>query len=192
MSVLSIDTQPPSSADVRALRSHVSGEIVLPCDAAWDGARQAWNLAVDQRPFAVARVGSTDDVAEIVRFARVHGLRIAPQGTGHGASALPDLEDANLVRAERMRGVEIGAAARQARVEAEPLRGNSFVVVEAVSPARRATVPSWSHRSGRSARRWTLRRRAADGVAAPAHGSAQAGAGCRRRDVPRRPCRRGC
>lgn len=38
---------------VAALRERV-GEVVAPGDAAWDEARAAWNLAVEQRPVAVA------------------------------------------------------------------------------------------------------------------------------------------
>ena len=48
----------------------IDGRIATPDDADWDEARQAWNLAADQRPSAVAFVESADDVAEVVRFAR--------------------------------------------------------------------------------------------------------------------------
>jgi FAD/FMN-containing dehydrogenase len=142
MSILSIDTQPPSGADIRALRVRVTGEIVLPGDSEWDTARLAWNLAVDQRPFAVTLAESAEDVAAIVEFARVHGLRVAPQSTGHGAAALDSLEDAILVKTERMRRVEIDAAARRARVEGgavwsdvvEPAAEQGFVVLHGSSP----------------------------------------------------------
>jgi hypothetical protein len=40
-------------AGLRDLGERIAGEIVLPGDVAWDAARQAWNLAVDQRPVAV-------------------------------------------------------------------------------------------------------------------------------------------
>src|SRR5689334_10543245 len=136
MSVLSLDTQPPSGVDIHALRSRLDGCLVVPGDPRWDEARRAWNLAVDQRPFAVALVESSQDVVELVDFARVHGLRIAPQGTGHGASAIASLEDTILVKTERMRGVEIDAAARRVRVEAgavwadvEPAAEQGFVVL---------------------------------------------------------------
>jgi FAD/FMN-containing dehydrogenase len=141
MSILSIDTQPPGGADIRALRARVAGEIVMPGDSGWDAARQAWNLAVDQRPFAVALVESAEDVAAVVDFAHVHGLRVAPQSTGHGAAAMTGLEDAILVKVERMRGVQIDAAARRARVEAgaiwadvvEPAAEQGFVVLHGSS-----------------------------------------------------------
>lgn len=137
MSVLSLDTQPPSSVDIHALQTRLDGDLVLPGSPRWDEARRAWNLAVDQRPFAVALVESVEDVVEIVDFARVHGLRVAPQGTGHGASAIASLEDTILLKTERMRGVEIDTAARRARVEAgaiwadvvEPAAEQGFVVL---------------------------------------------------------------
>ena len=132
----------PSDADIRALRDRLTGEIVLPAEVGWDAARQAWNLAVDQRPFAVALVESAGDVVTIVEFASAHGLRVAPQGTGHGASSLASLEDAILVKTERMRRVEIDAGARRARVEAgaiwadvvEPAAEQGFVVLHGSSP----------------------------------------------------------
>src|SRR6516225_595581 len=109
MSVANLSEQAPSGADIRALRERVAGQVVLPDDPGWDVARQAWNLAVDQRPFAVALVDSADDVGEVVGFARAHGLGVAPQGTGHGASALAGLDGAILVKTSRLRGVAIDA-----------------------------------------------------------------------------------
>ena len=104
-------------ADVRALRTRLSGDFVLPDDEGWDAARQAWNLAVDQRPAAVALPESAADVIHIVDFARRNGLRVAPQGTGHNANPLA-LEQTVLVKTERMRNVEIDPEHRQARVDA--------------------------------------------------------------------------
>jgi FAD/FMN-containing dehydrogenase len=104
--------------DVRALRARLLGEVVVPGDDDWDEARQAWNLAVDQRPAAVALPETAEDVVAIVEFAKANGLRVAPQGTGHNASPLGSLEDTVLVKTSRMRGVWIDAEAQRARVEA--------------------------------------------------------------------------
>src|SRR5262249_11797150 len=87
-------------------------------DEGWDHARRAWNLAVDQWPVAVAVPSSPKDIREIVDFARLEGLRVAAQGTGHGASALGALDDTILVKTHRMRGVTVYAERRVARVEA--------------------------------------------------------------------------
>jgi len=96
----------------------IAGRVATPNDAEWDQARAAWNLAADQRPAAVAFVETADDVAKTIRFAAQHGLKVAGQGTGHGAFALPALEETILIKTERMRGIEIDAAAETARVEA--------------------------------------------------------------------------
>jgi hypothetical protein len=80
------------AADVDALRSRLYGEVFGPDDEGWDAARRAWNLAVDQRPAAVAFPLTDSDVVEVVNFAREEGLRVAPQGTGHGAAAMRSLE----------------------------------------------------------------------------------------------------
>ena len=96
----------------------IAGRLATPADADWDEARLAWNLAADQRPSAVAFVESAEDVARTVRFAAEHGLRVAGQGTGHGAVALGPLEETILIKTERLRGVEVDPGARTARVEA--------------------------------------------------------------------------
>ncbi len=96
----------------------IDGDIVRPEDEGWDVARRAWNLALDQRPAAVAFPESAADVGEVVGYARAAGLRVAPQGTGHNASPLGDLSDTILLKTERMRGVTIDPEARTARVEA--------------------------------------------------------------------------
>ena len=102
---------------VAALRERV-GEVVAPGDAEWDQARQAWNLATDQRPAAVAFPRDAGEVAAVLAIARHHRLRVAPQGTGHNAPPLGDLRDAVLLRTDRMRDVLIDPLARIARVGA--------------------------------------------------------------------------
>ena len=62
--------------------------------------------------------GPAVGVARAVRDARAHGMRIAPQGTGHGAGPLEPLDGAMLLRTTRMRKVRIDPAARTARAEA--------------------------------------------------------------------------
>jgi FAD binding domain len=103
---------------LEALRAAIAGQVFVPGEAGYDRARQAWNLAVDQRPAVVVEAGSAADVAQAVRYARAHGIRIAPQGTGHGAGPLEPLDGAMLLRTTRMRRVCIDPAARTARAEA--------------------------------------------------------------------------
>jgi hypothetical protein len=117
-------TSPADTLNLNPLRAALSGSAIGPADESWDAARQAWNLSADQHPAAVAFAESPDDVAAIVNFARERGLRVAPQGTGHGAAALPALDGALLLKTARMNGVSVDPAARRARVEAGALSGD--------------------------------------------------------------------
>jgi FAD/FMN-containing dehydrogenase len=113
------------------LRTAASSDVlVFPTDPGWDDARRAWNLAVDQRPAVVALPETVDDVVEAVDYARTLGLRIAVQGTGHGAPGTP-LDGTMLVNTSRMTGVEVDPQALTARVAAGTIWAD---VVEAAVP----------------------------------------------------------
>jgi hypothetical protein len=97
----------------------IAGRVATPNDPDWDQARLAWNLAADQRPEAVAFVESAADVARTIRFAAENDLKVAGQGTGHGAFGLAgSLAETILVKTERMRGIEVDPDQQTARVEA--------------------------------------------------------------------------
>ena len=99
--------------------------MATPSDSDWDEARQAWNLAADQQPAAVAFVESADDVSKVVRFAADNDLKVTGQGTGHGAVAMGALDDVILIKTERMHAVEVadGTARMEAGVLAEQIGG---------------------------------------------------------------------
>lgn len=101
-----------------ALRDALGDLVVLPADADYDAARQAWNVAIDQRPAAVVRPNTADEVVAAVRAAVSAGLRVAPQSTGHGAGSLAttDLSDVVLLNLSGLRGVTVDAEARTAHV----------------------------------------------------------------------------
>jgi FAD/FMN-containing dehydrogenase len=103
------------------LRSALVGDVFVPGDPGYDQARRAWNLFTDQRPAGVVLAESATDVARAVQFARAHGMRVAPQTTGHGAAPLEPLDGAMLLKTARMRRVDIDPAARTARAEAGAL-----------------------------------------------------------------------
>ena len=108
-----------AARDFRRLDAVVAGAVLGPADPGWNAAPGAWSLSVDRRPAAVALPQSAEDVVVIVDFAREHGLRLAPQGTGHNAHPLERrLANSLLVKTGRMRAVEIdlglGALAAEA------------------------------------------------------------------------------
>jgi hypothetical protein len=95
--------------------------VLRPESEGWDEARSAWNLAVDQRPEAIVVAESAQELASAVALARAEGLRVAAQGTGHGAGALGPLEGTLLLRTDRLRGVRVDPESRIARIEAGTL-----------------------------------------------------------------------
>ena len=107
--------------ELDALVDRLAGDVVVPGDQSWDTARQAWNLAVDQRPVAVVYPESADDVVATVRFAAERGLRIAFNAGGHNAGPIDWSRDTLLLKTERMDAIEIDVAARRARVGAGAL-----------------------------------------------------------------------
>jgi hypothetical protein len=109
----------PTARRAAGLAGLCDGAVHLPGDPGYDAARQPWNVALDQRPAAVALPGSAQEVQDVVRAAAAAGLRVAPQSTGHNAGPLVarGLDDVVLLRTERMRGVTIDPTRRIARVE---------------------------------------------------------------------------
>jgi hypothetical protein len=103
------------------LATDLDGALVRSDDPDWDTARQAWHLAVDQRPVAVVHAESIRDVQCVVAAARRLGLRVAPQSTGHNAAPLGPLDDTILLKTSAMRSVHVDPDARIAHVEAGAL-----------------------------------------------------------------------
>ena len=103
----------------------IRGRVATSSDSDWDEARQAWNLAADQRPAAVTFVESADDVSKVVRFAADNDLRVTGQGTGHGVVAMGALDGVILIKTERMQGIEVAddSARMEAGVLAEQIGG---------------------------------------------------------------------
>lgn len=119
------DSAPLPTADAEALRGLAGGAVHLPGDPLYDEARMPWNLQVDEHPAAVAYPADPQEVSRIVRAAAAAGLRVAPQGTGHGAPPLAGrLGDAVLLRTSAMTGLSVDVATRTARAEAGVLWGD--------------------------------------------------------------------
>ncbi|MDN5859566.1 MAG: FAD-binding protein, partial [Pseudonocardia sp.] len=124
-----------------ALRGLCGGAVHLLGDAAYDEVRVPWNLRVDPRPAAVAYPAFPSEVADVVRAAAAAGLRIAPQGTGHGAPPLAGrLDDAVLLRTSAMTELHVDAERRTARVGAGVRWGDVVARAGRVGLAARHTT----------------------------------------------------
>lgn len=87
-------------------------------DDGYDAARATFNVTIDQRPAAIALPADADEIRSAVALATEHGLRVAPQRTGHNAAPLGALERTMLLRTDALDEVEIDVEARTARVGA--------------------------------------------------------------------------
>lgn len=97
----------------------------LPGDPSYDLARLPWNLQACDYPAAVVYPAFPDEVCDVVRAARRAGLRVAPQGTGHGAAPLEGhLSDAVLLRTAAMTDLQVDAERRVVRAGAGVLWGD--------------------------------------------------------------------
>jgi|tagenome__1003787_1003787.scaffolds.fasta_scaffold20937733_2 FAD/FMN-containing dehydrogenase len=118
---------PPASARARAetLRGLCGGAVHLPGDPGYDLARAPWNAQVESYPAAVAYPAFPEEVADVLRAASAAGLKVAPQGTGHGAAPLEGrLGDAVLLRTAALGELSIDTGRRVARVGAGVLWGD--------------------------------------------------------------------
>ena len=121
-----------------------------------------WNLQVDEHPAAVAYPADPHEVARIVRAAAASGLRVAPQGTGHGAPPLAGrLGDAVLLRTSAMTGLRVDAAQPYGARRAPACSGATSSTGPAGSGWRRCTCPArawaWSARRSAAGVSWYAR-----------------------------------
>lgn len=115
----------PTRTPAERLRGLCGGAVHLPGDPGYDDARAAWNTTVDARPAAVAYPAFPDEVAAVLTAAADVGLRVAVQGTGHGAGAMAEqLDGAVLLRTSALTGVVVDPDRASARVSAGVLWGD--------------------------------------------------------------------
>src|SRR3954449_739468 len=116
-----------STLDV--LRRQVAGPVLEPGDAGYEEEVASFNQIVSHRPPIVVGAICSDDVAATVRFAVQHGLAVAVQSTGHGASF--PVEDGVLISTRRMTSVSIDVQRGVARIGAG---AKGAAVIEAAAP----------------------------------------------------------
>ncbi len=139
------DGAPAAQASLASLATTLQGRLVTPGAADYDAERMPWNLAIDQRPVAIAHPSGIDDVRALLAFARDSGATLTVQPNGHGASSA--LEGSILTRPTAFDRLEVDVDARTAVVGAgvqwgtviRALEGTGLVVPSgtsrAVSPA---------------------------------------------------------
>ena len=127
---------------MRAFAETFPGEVVLPCDDAYDAARFVWNRMIDRRPAAVVRPMRPDDVVTALRFARDKELPIAVRGGGHSIPGLSTCDDGMVIDFSGMRGASVDPERRVARVAGGALLAELDDAAQAVGLV--CPVGAWS------------------------------------------------
>jgi FAD/FMN-containing dehydrogenase len=104
------------AAALSTFRDTFAGEVVLPDDPGYDGARAVWNALIDRRPALVARCAGVDDVRRTVRFARDQDLPLAVRCGGHSLAGFSTCDDGVVLDLSLMRDVQVDPERRIARV----------------------------------------------------------------------------
>ena len=111
-----METIKVGALELEELRTQLRGDVYVPGDEGYDGARAAWNLNAHQHPALVVVAEGATDVLAAVRLAHEQGLGVGVMATGHGVAAPAD--GGVLINTSRMKGVHVDPETRTARVEA--------------------------------------------------------------------------
>ena len=112
------------TAIVDDLKTGFEGDVLLPADRAYEGARKIWNAMIDRRPAVIARCASTADVARAVNFARENGLQPAVRGGGHNIAGNAVCDDGVVIDLSRMKAATVDVAAGRVVIQAGATRAD--------------------------------------------------------------------
>jgi FAD/FMN-containing dehydrogenase len=106
-----------ASSTINRLKSRFGGELILPGDQGYDGARAVFNATIDRRPALIARCAGSDDVIQAVKFAREESLLVAVRGTGHNVAGFAVCDDGLVIDLSRMKAITVDPQARTVRAQ---------------------------------------------------------------------------
>jgi FAD/FMN-containing dehydrogenase len=102
---------------IEKLRSRVRGEVLLPGDPGYDGARSIWNAMIDRRPAVIARCAGVADVRDSLALARGEGMEVSIHGGGHNIAGNAVCDGGLMLDLSPMKSVRVNPKMRRAWVE---------------------------------------------------------------------------
>ena len=106
-----------SATTIEELKRNVRGQVVLPHDDAYEGARKIWNAMIDKHPALIVRCAATSDVVHAVNFARDNGLVLAVRGGGHNIAGSAMCDDGIVIDLSQMKAASVDPGTRRVTVE---------------------------------------------------------------------------
>ena len=109
----------------------LKGRVITPEHPEYDQARKLWNAMIDKHPAVIARVKTTDDVVQAVRYARDNELQISVRGGGHNVAGFAVADQGLVIDFSEMKEIIIDPEARMARAQPGPKLGELVQAAEA-------------------------------------------------------------
>ncbi len=117
-------TSHESNAFFNDLATRITGQLLLPEDAAYEQARQLWNGSVKTCPAAIVRCVNVQDVIQTVHWTHSHGLPLSVRGAGHDFAGRALREHGIVIDCSLMRAVTIDPVTRTAQVQGGATAGD--------------------------------------------------------------------
>lgn len=105
-------------AEMRALASKITGQLITPEKADYETARLVFNRAFDRHPALIVRCADGSDVARVLEFAQNHNVPLAVRSGGHSRLGYGMCDGGVVVDLSGMKRVEVDAGKRVARAQA--------------------------------------------------------------------------
>ena len=99
------------------LSQRFSGALLLPSASGYDDVRRVHNGMIDRRPALIARCLGSADIADIVNFARTHGLELAVRGGGHNVAGKAVSDGGLMLDLSLMKGIHVDPVHRTAHAQ---------------------------------------------------------------------------
>ena len=125
------------TSKIEELKANFKGEILLPSDHAYEGARAIWNAMITTRPALIARCAATSDVVQAVNFARDNKLLLAIRGGGHNIAGNALCDDGIVIDLSQMKAASVDAQARRVTIEG----GATLADLDAATQAHGLATP---------------------------------------------------
>jgi hypothetical protein len=102
---------------IEGLGEQVEGEVLVSGQPGYDDARAVWNAMIDRKPALIVRCKQATDVVKAVTYALDYDLPMSIRGGGHNVAGHAVCDDGLMIDLSLMRGVQVDAENRRARVE---------------------------------------------------------------------------
>ena len=125
------------ASKIEELKVGFKGEILIPSNAAYEGARRIWNAMIDKHPAVIALCATASDVVSGVRFARDNGVVLAIRGGGHNIAGNALCDDGIVIDLSQMKTAKVDPDSRRATIEG----GATLADLDAATQAHGLATP---------------------------------------------------